>query len=91
MSLISIGFLLSKCTVEPFTVEPFLSLFQVVGISLSGCILSIILFLVGINVVIECTLASLAHKFVSAGNVALPLVRAFMDDLNLMPSTVSGE
>ena len=91
MALISIGFLLSKCTVEPFTVAPFLSLFQVVDISLSGCTLSIILFLAGINVVTEYTLASLAHKFVSTGNVALPLVRAFMDDLNLMPSTVSGE
>ena len=52
--------------------------------------LSIILFLAGINVVIEYTLASSARKFVSAGNVAFPLVRAFMDDLNLMSSSVSG-
>ena len=33
---------------------------------------------------------SLAHKFVSTGNIAFPLVRAFMDDLNLMSSSVSG-
>ena len=49
----------------------------------------VILFLAGINVIIEYTLASSAHKFVSTGNVAFPLVRAFMDDLNLMPSSVS--
>ena len=49
-----------------------------------------ILFLAGINVVIEHTLASSACKFVPTGNVALPLVRAFMDDLNLMSSLVSG-
>ena len=56
----------------------------------AGCTLSIILFLAEMNVVIEYTLASSAHKFVSSGNVALPLVRAFMDDLNLMSSSVSG-
>ena len=56
----------------------------------AGCTLSIILFLAGINVVIEYTLASSAHKFVSTGNVAFALVRAFMDDLNLMSSSVSG-
>ena len=39
--------------------------------------------------VIEYTLASSADKFVSTGNVAFPLVRAFMDDLNLMSSSVS--
>ena len=56
----------------------------------AGYTLSIILFLAGINVVIEYTLASSARKFVSTGNVALPLVRAFMDNLNLMSSLVSG-
>ena len=40
--------------------------------------------------VIEYTLASSACKFVSAGAVALPLVRAFMDDLSLMSSSVAG-
>ena len=40
--------------------------------------------------VIEYTLASSARKFVSTGNVAFPLVRTFMDDLNLMSSSVSG-
>ena len=57
---------------------------------LPGCTLSIILFLAGINVVIEYTLASSARKFVSTGNVVFPLVRAFMDDLNRMSSSVSG-
>ena len=40
--------------------------------------------------VIEYTLASSARKFVSTGNVVFPLVRAFMDDLNRMSSSVSG-
>ena len=40
--------------------------------------------------VIEYTLASSAHKFVSTGNVAFPLVRTVMDDLNLMLSSLSG-
>ena len=40
--------------------------------------------------VIEYTLASSACKFVSIGDVALPLVRAFMDDLSLMSSSVAG-
>ena len=56
----------------------------------AGCTFSIILFLAGINGITEYTLASSAHKFVSTGNVAFPLVRAFMDDLNLMSSSVSG-
>ena len=55
-----------------------------------GCTLSIILFLAGINVVIEYTLASSAPEFVSASNVALSLVRAFMDSITLMFSYVSG-
>ena len=40
--------------------------------------------------VIEYTLASSVRKFVFTGNVAFPLVRAFMDDLNLMSSSLSG-
>ena len=52
--------------------------------------LSIILFLAGINVVIEYTLASSACKFLSTGSVALPLVGAFMDALNLISSSASG-
>ena len=52
--------------------------------------LSIIHFLAGSNVVIEYTLASSACKFMSTGNVTFLLVRAFLDDLNLMSSSVSG-
>ena len=40
--------------------------------------------------VIEYTFASSARKFVSTGNVPFPLVIAFMDELNLMSSSVSG-
>ena len=46
-------------------------------------------FLAGINVAIEYSLASSACKFVSAWNVT-PLIRAFMNDLNLMSSSVSS-
>ena len=51
----------------------------------AGCALSIIVFLAGINVVIGYTLASSA-----TGNVAVPLIRAFMDNLTLMSSSVFG-
>ena len=67
----------------------FFSLTQVVGISISRKFLSIIIFLAWINVVIEYTLASSARKFVSTGNFAFQLVRAFMDDLKWMSSSVS--
>ena len=40
--------------------------------------------------VTEYTLASSAQKFVSTGNAVSPLVRAFVDDLNRMSSSVSG-
>ena len=56
----------------------------------AGCTISIILFLAGINVIIEYTLTSNAKCFINSSKVSLPLVRAFMDDLNLMSATVSG-
>ena len=40
--------------------------------------------------IIEYTLVSSARKFVSTGNVPLPLVETLMDDLNLMFSSVFG-
>ena len=67
----------------------FFSLTQVVGISISRKFLSIIIFLARINVVIGCTLASSAHKFMFTGNFAFQLVRVFMDDLKRMFSSVS--
>ena len=39
---------------------------------------------------IEYTLASSAHKFVSTGHVVFPLLRAFMDDLNIISSSFTG-
>ena len=56
----------------------------------AGSTLPVNLFLAGINVVIEYTLASSARKFVSTINVALSPFRAFMDYLNLRSSSVSG-
>ena len=46
----------------------------------AGCALSIILFLAGINVIIEYAILSKAPPFIYSGKVSLPLVRAFMDD-----------
>ena len=40
--------------------------------------------------VIQYTLVSSACKFAPPGNIGLPLVRAFMNDLNLMLSFVAG-
>ena len=54
----------------------------------AGCTLSIILFLAGINIILEYTLLSSAPNVVTSSKVSLPLVRAFMDDLNLMSSSV---
>ena len=56
----------------------------------TGCTVSIILFLAGINIIIEYALASNASNVVLSNKVSLPLVRAFMDDLNLMSNSVSG-
>ena len=54
-----------------------------------GCTLSIILFLVGMNIIIEYALQTDAPHFVSK-NTSLPLIRAFMDDINVMSASASG-
>ena len=55
----------------------------------AGCTISIILFLAGINVILKYSLPTNVPKFVINNN-PLPLVRAFMDNLNLLCSSVSG-
>ena len=47
-----------------------------------GCTVSIILFLVGIT--------SSASSVIYSNKVSLPCVRAFMDDMNLMCTSVAG-
>ena len=54
----------------------------------AGCTVSIILFLAGINIIIEYALTSSASNVILSSKVSLPLVRAFMDDLNLMSTSV---
>ena len=55
----------------------------------AGCTLSIILFLAGMNIILEYSfVATTLH--VHLNNVSLPPMRAFMDDLNIMSSTVCG-
>ena len=53
------------------------------------CTLSIILFLAGMNIILEYSLQVKVPKF-TTNNTELPLLLAFMDDLYLMSSTVSG-
>ena len=56
----------------------------------AGCTVAIILFLSGINIIIEYILVSSAKNFVLSSRTTLPLVRAFMDDMDLMAQTVAG-
>ena len=55
----------------------------------AGCTLSIILFLAGMNIILEYSVQVKVPKF-TINNTKLPLLCAFMDDLSLMSSTVSG-
>ena len=54
------------------------------------CTLSIILFLAGMNIILEYVLVACAPHFVTSRKVSLHLVKAFMDDVNVMSSSVSG-
>ena len=55
----------------------------------AGCTLSIILFLAGMNIILEYSMQTSVPKF-TTNNTTLPLLRAFMDDLSLMTTKVSG-
>ena len=55
----------------------------------AGCTLSIILSLAGMNIILEYSMQAKVPQF-ATNNTMLPLLRAFMDDLSLMSSTVSG-
>ena len=55
----------------------------------AGCTISIILFLAGINVILEYSLPTNVRKCVINNN-QLPLICTFMDNLNLLCSSVSG-
>ena len=55
----------------------------------AACTLSIILFLAGLNIIPECSLVANRPHF-HLNNLSLPLMRAFMDDLNIMASTISS-
>ena len=55
----------------------------------AGCTLSIILFLAGMNIILEYSMQARVPQF-TTNNTVLPLLHAFMDDLRLMYSTVSG-
>ena len=55
----------------------------------AGCTLSIILFLASINIILEYSMQTRVPKF-TTNNTTLPLLRAFMDDLSLITTKVSG-
>ena len=64
---------------------------QAIGTNIfAGCTVSIILFLAGINVILEYAMLSSAPNFISSSKTALPLIRAFMDDINIMSTSVAG-
>ena len=50
----------------------------------TGCCISIILFLAGMNIIIEYICNTDVEGFRSSSNVLMPLIRGFMDDLNLL-------
>ena len=56
----------------------------------ADCTVSIILFLAGMNVIIEYTNTCNAPNFVTSSKTTLPLIRPFMDDIDLMSEYVSG-
>ena len=53
-----------------------------------GYSLSIILFLAGMNIILECSMQTRVLKF-TTNSKTLPLLRAFMDDPSLMTTKVS--
>ena len=55
----------------------------------ASCTLSIILFLAGMNIVLEYFLVATTSQF-HLNDISLPPMRAFMDDLNIMSCTVCG-
>ena len=55
----------------------------------AGCTLSIILFLAGMNIILEYSMQPRVPKF-TTNNTTLPLLCAFMDDLSLMSTKVPG-
>ena len=55
----------------------------------TGCTLSIILFLAGMNILLEYSLVDTTPQF-HLNNILLPPMRAFVDDLNIMSSTICG-
>ena len=55
----------------------------------AGCTHSIILFLAGMNIILEYSMQARVPKF-TTNITTLPLLRAFMDDLSLMSANVSG-
>ena len=56
----------------------------------AGCTVSIILFLAGMNVIVKYTNTCNAPNFVTSAKTTLPLIRTFMDDIDLMSESVSG-
>ena len=77
---------------QEFFIKPFPN--QLLGIDnqqgiFAGCTLSIILFLAGMNIILEYLMLGRVPKF-TTNNPTLPLLRASIDDLSLMTTKVSG-
>ena len=55
----------------------------------AGCCVSIILFLLGMNIIIEYIINAGVTQFLNSQSVSVPPVKAFMDDLNFMTVTTN--
>ena len=55
----------------------------------AGCTLSIIIFLAGMNIILEFSMQASVPKL-TTNNTTLPLLGAFMDKISLLSSAVSG-
>ena len=89
------GYRCLKTIMRVFTANLSLNLPQVTGTNIRGVFLQAVpcqlfYFWQASNIIIEYTLVTSAPSFVMSSKVSLPLIRAFMDDMNLMSSSVSG-
>ena len=80
-----------KHIAKGFSINNFLNQQLVLGIDINGEFLLAALFLLlaGMNIILEYSLQAGVPQF-TTNNTALPVLRAFMGDLSLMSSTVSG-
>ena len=80
-----------KHITKGFSINNFLNQQLVLGIDINReyLLAALFLLLAGMNIILEYSLQAGVPQF-TTNNTALPVLRAFMGDLSLMSSTVSG-